>query len=251
MSPHPHALSLALSIEGVLGSGALRRSLSPADIFPNCSAEISESSLGLPPLQAGLLRQLLCWRSPRAPSYDGTLHTGAPPDVVDRADYISALWQLIVGNPFNLGHPHIQASLLQMLLCWGSLRAPSAGGTLHTGTHSQRSRPVVSPAVALFYSAPSGKSVVPPDLLIAGKFLSSKLYSHSNQEAPNYQKHIHNNLLLDALESQNLRSIFPLVQWRVSHMGEVVLRWGPVEQVTCEYILLRNIYNPCIIVVSL
>ena len=71
------ALSLVLSIGGVLGDGALRRSFNPADILPSCSSGWGREVLLLP-LQASLPRLLLWWRSLQVPLAGGTLHTGAP-----------------------------------------------------------------------------------------------------------------------------------------------------------------------------
>ena len=78
VSPHALALSLALSIGGVLGDGAVRRPFNPIDILPSCPAEVVESPSVLPPLQGSLPRLLLWRRSLCAPSIGGTLHTGAP-----------------------------------------------------------------------------------------------------------------------------------------------------------------------------
>ena len=57
----------------------------------------------------------------------------APLVAVDQSDDVPALRQVIVGFPFTLGHLHIQASLPRLLLWWHSPRAPSVGGTLHSG----------------------------------------------------------------------------------------------------------------------
>ena len=66
-------------------------------------------------------------------SAGGTSHTSTASCAVHRADDIPALWQLIMGFP-SLGYLHIQVSLPRLMLWWRSPRAPSAGGTLHTGT---------------------------------------------------------------------------------------------------------------------
>ena len=108
---------------------------------------------------------LTLWHSFAAPSDDssagGTSCTRARPDAVDRADDVHTLWQVIVRFPFTLSHLHIQASLPRLSLWWRSHRASSAGGSLHTGDSPQRSRPVVSPAVALFNRAPRSRPIVP------------------------------------------------------------------------------------------
>ena len=66
-------------------------------------------------------------------STGGASRSNAPPGAIDRADDIPSLWQMTVGFPFNLGHLHIQVSLPRLLHWWHFPRAPSAGGTSHTG----------------------------------------------------------------------------------------------------------------------
>ena len=129
VSPHALALFLALSIGGVLGGGALRRSFNPTDVLPSHLAGVVGSLSLLPPLQARPLALALVVLSSRSfdrwyltrwhsfaalstgSSTGGTSRINAPSDAVDKADDIPALWQVITGFPTNLGHLHIQASL--------------------------------------------------------------------------------------------------------------------------------------------
>ena len=81
VSVYALAFSSPLSISGVLGDGALRRSFNPADVLPSCPAELGSwnPSSVLLPFQTNLPRLFLWLLSPRAPSNGGTLHTGARP----------------------------------------------------------------------------------------------------------------------------------------------------------------------------
>ena len=81
VSRHALALSLTLSIGGVLGGGAfLQRSSNLAGVFPSCPllAGIVRPSSLLSPLPGASLGACSGYcRCPRAPSASGTLHTGA------------------------------------------------------------------------------------------------------------------------------------------------------------------------------
>ena len=75
----PHAL--ALSIGGVLGGGALRRSFNPVDAVPGCPSDwgygILFGFISTPGASLGACSGTF-WRSPCALSIGGTLLTGAP-----------------------------------------------------------------------------------------------------------------------------------------------------------------------------
>ena len=75
-------------------------------------------------------------------STGGISHTSTPPGALDRAGDISALWQMIVGSPFNLGHLYFQARFPWLLLWyWRCPRVPSTCSTSHTGAlHSSLGR---------------------------------------------------------------------------------------------------------------
>ena len=138
VSPQALALSLALSLGGVLCCGALlRRSSNPVDVPP--AVLFSQGSWGFlrfylhfqaRPLTLALVLALSSrsfgrwylthWRSfavlSVGSSIGGTSRTSASPGAVDRADDIPALWQMIVESPFNLGHLYIEASFPWLLL---------------------------------------------------------------------------------------------------------------------------------------
>ena len=70
----------------------------------------------------------------RVSSIGDTARTCALPGALGHVDDIPALWQMVVGSPFNLGHLHMQASFLWLLpWYWRCPHAPSTGSALHTG----------------------------------------------------------------------------------------------------------------------
>ena len=72
------------------------------------------------------------------------------PGAVDRADYVPALlWQVIVGFPCTPGYLHIQADLFSVLALVAQSSRLYGRWFLAHWRYSQRSWPVVSPAVAL------------------------------------------------------------------------------------------------------